>query len=470
MKKQALVSLFLLLFSAVGLSAQEQLSITGVDSSQMLLTGRVHIYTALNDESKAEVESLPAFEDFLLEEYDPYTGIWSEGNIREVQYNGVNQDQISMSLLIDNSGSMYDTIEGSATDSSEEQRIWFVKKALQDLFEGSREYEDNLSLVSFNTNVASLVPFTSNRNQLLEGLESFSQPSGSDAYTELYHAMQAAADELSLRKGRKVLVLLSDGENYTYSENRKEPHPVWGNELVGMGELEDLMSKRGITLYTILYARTPDPELEALATASGGMVYTASSRKDLLDAYSGIHERINSEFRISYEPGMSSGRERLVKVSIAGHGSSRSFTWFWEMFWGLIPALPWWVYLIFSVLSLVLVLVIHKTPFERIYSFPHLEVLGAFESEKTVIQISHDKTMIAVSREQTQVMDETTFLNKGDDETGITIIKSDDGKYMLQADHEVMVNNKTVISRELEPGDVIKSEGTMIIFDEPGED
>lgn len=462
--------LLILFLAALGLGAQEQLSITGVDSSQILVTGRVHIYTAVNDRDLEASEGLPGFEDFILEEYDPATGIWSEGAIREVQYNGVNQDQISMSLLIDNSGSMYDTIAGVPAESDEEQRMWFVKKALQDLLEGTRDYEDNLSLVGFNTNVDTMTPFTSNRNQLLEGLESIARPSGSEGYTELYRAMQLAADDLSLRKGRKVLVLLSDGENYTYAENRKEPHPVWGNELIELEELEDLMQKRGITLYTILYARTPDPDLEALSTVSGGRTYAASSRKDLLDAYSEIHDRINREFRVSYEPGMSSGRERIVKVSIADYGSTQGFTWFWEMFWGLIPNLPWWVYVIFSLLSLALVVVIHKTPFERIYSFPHLEVLSAFESEQTVIQISHDKTMIAVSRESTQVMDETAFLDKGDDETGITIIKSDDGKYMLQADHEVMVNNKTVISRELEPGDVIKSEGTMIIFDEPGED
>jgi hypothetical protein len=78
--------------------------------------------------------------------------------------------------------------------------------------------------------------------------------------------------------------------------------------------------------------------------------------------------------------------------------------------------------------------------------------------------------MIAVGREQTVIMDEGEFKNKNDDETGITIIKRPDGKYQMEADHEIMVNNKTVISRELEPGDVIRSEGTLIIFDEPEED
>ena len=75
--------------------------------------------------------------------------------------------------------------------------------------------------------------------------------------------------------------------------------------------------------------------------------------------------------------------------------------------------------------------------------------------------------MIAVGREQTVLMEDGNFNNKNEDETGITIIKRPNGKFHMEADHEIMVNNRTVISKDLEPGDVIRSEGTLIIFDEP---
>jgi Ca-activated chloride channel family protein len=456
-----------LVFSLSPLVSQENISITGVDTSAILKNGLIQLYVSFSDEIPEE--SIPEKEDFLLDEFDPLNKEWKGIEIQDVQYNGFKQEEISFIILIDNSGSMYDTLSGQPTKQKDSQRIFFVLKALQDLFSSTREYKDSLALYTFNTNIEKISPFTSDRNQLLSGLSGISQPTPENAYTELYRAMKIAADDLSRRSGRKVLILLSDGENYSYSENRKEPHPLWGNNLIQMEEVESLLQKRGITLYTIQYARSSDPELVQLSGQTGGRSFPAASKDELLLAYREIHSRINREFRISYKPEVSSSRERTVRVGAAGKGMSPEFSFIWEIFWGLTPLLAWWIYCIFTVLSLLIVLIIHKTPFERVYSFPHLEVLSPNESEKTVIQISHDKTMIAVGREKTIVMEEGDFMNKNEDETGITIIKSPDGKYQLEADHEIMVNNRTVISKELEPGDVIRSEGTLIIFDTPEE-
>ncbi|MBF9017641.1 MULTISPECIES: VWA domain-containing protein [unclassified Oceanispirochaeta] len=468
MKK--IITLLSLVLFLIPLYSQQNISVTGVDSSEMLVNGNIHIYVSLEDSSELQVNEMPELNDFSLFEKERSSEDWITEDLIDLQFNGVNQDQISFTLLLDNSGSMYDTLSAKPTDKKDEQRIHFVLKALQDLFSATTDYKDNISIVSFNTNIETLTSFTDSRTKLLSSLDGIIRPTAEDSYTELYRAMKTASDQLSMRKGRKVLILLSDGENYTYSENRKEPHPLFGNELLELRDLEKEMQKRGITLYTIHYARDSDSDLTALSRKTGGLSYTASSRNELLTAYKEIHSRINNEFRLSYKPGVSAARERSIKVSLGDRESSSEFTFLWEIFWGLSPTLPWWVYCILSALAVLLVFIIHRTPFEKIYSFPHLEVLAADDSDKTVIQISHDKTMIAVSRDQTQIMDESEFENKDSDETGITIIKDSDGKYQLKADHEIMVNNKTVINRELEAGDVIRSEGTMIIFDEPAED
>jgi Ca-activated chloride channel homolog len=468
MKK--IITLFFLYLLISPLYSEQNVSITGVDSSEMLLNGNIHIYVSPENTPDLKKTEMPELGDFSLFEKERGTENWLSTDITDLQFNGVNQDQISFMLLLDNSGSMYDTLSAELTEKSEEQRIYFVLKALQDLFSATTDYKDNISLVSFNTNIVTLTAFTDSRSRLLSSLDGIIRPETDDSYTELYRAMTTASDELSLRKGRKVLILLSDGENYTYSENKKEPHPVFGNELIDLSDLEQNMQKRGITLYTIHYARNTDNELSALSRKTGGMSYTASSRNELLTAYKEIHSRINNEFRLSYTPVVSAARERTVKVSLSGGQSSSEFTFIWEIFWGLAPNLPWWVYCILSLLAIILVFIIHRTPFEKSYGFPHLEVIASADSNKTVIQISQNKTMIAVSREQTQIMNEDEFLNKNNNETGITIIRGSDGKYQLKADHEVMVNNKTVINRELEAGDVIRSEETMIIFDEAAED
>lgn len=452
-------------FAVAPAFAAEGLSVTGVDSSGLLRDGNVDLYISLNE--RVEEKDLPEAGDFRLQEYSAGEGAWVDVPIGDVQFNGFSQEDISFLLLLDNSGSMYDSLSGAAEESDERQRIYFVKQALEDLFSGTREYKDRLSLYSFNTNISALSDFSPNRNQLLDSLAQIDRPGADDAFTELNRAMQRAADELGKRRGRKVLVLLSDGENYTFSENRKQPHPLWGNELIELEEVEELLRLRGITLYTIQYARIPDPALETLSEKSGGLSYTAASRDELLIAYREIHSRINREFRVSYSPSVINSRERQVRVILEGKGESPGFSYNLEMFWGLPPMLPWWVFALLTLVSLGLVILIHRTPFEKIYPFPHLEVISSFDNEKTVIQIGQEKTMIAVGREKTVIMDETAFSAKPEEETGITIVRDDKGAYRLEADHEIMVNNKTVVSRELEPGDVIRSEGTLIIFDKP---
>ena len=358
-------------FHFIPLYSQEKISVTGVDTSEILRTGLIHLYVSFSD--VINDENIPEKEDFQLNEYDQESKVYKIVEIRDVQYNGFKQEDISFILLIDNSGSMYDTLSGQPTELKDSQRTFYVLKALQDLFSSTREFKDSLALYTFNTNIEKISPFTSDRNQLLAGLSEISRPTAENSYTELYRAMQNASDELSKRSGRKVLILLSDGENYTYSQNKKEPHPLWGNNLIQLEDVESLLQKRGITLYTIQYARTPDPELIQLSSQTGGRSYTAASKDELLLAYREIHSRINREFRLSYKPEVSSYRERMVTVGTEQKGVSPEFSFIWETFWGLSPVLPWWIFCILTLISLLIVIVIHNTPFERIYTFPILK-------------------------------------------------------------------------------------------------
>jgi Ca-activated chloride channel family protein len=67
--------------------------------------------------------------------------------------------------------------------------------------------QDQMGLIEFATYVSLLVPFTNKVGQLDHGLNSLK---GGDA-TALYDAIYLASDTLAPKKGRKVLVLVSDG-------------------------------------------------------------------------------------------------------------------------------------------------------------------------------------------------------------------------------------------------------------------
>ena len=78
--------------------------------------------------------------------------------------------------------------------------------------------QDQMGLIEFATYVTQLVPFTNKVNQLDHGLNSLK---GGDA-TALYDAVYLASDTLAPKKGRKVLVIVSDGgdtaKNSTYDD------------------------------------------------------------------------------------------------------------------------------------------------------------------------------------------------------------------------------------------------------------
>jgi hypothetical protein len=233
--------------------------------------------------------------------------------------------------------------------------------------------------------------------------------------------------------------------------------------------MAELFRKSGITLYTIFYTRDDDPELELLSEKTGGQTYMASSRNELIDAYLEIHENISKEFRLSYSPSVTTGREKAIRVSLNSSPPSPAFAYLWEIFWGLPPNLPWWIFLILTAISVLIIIVIHHTPFERLYPFTHLEVLSPGDDSSTILQISENRTLIAVSSQKTEILHDDSFKGRNDDEVGMTIIKESDNSYTLQSDKEVMVNNQPVKKRKLKPGDVIRAEGTLIVFDEPEE-
>ena len=465
--KKIILQFIVFMWGALFLSAEEMISITGVDTNKLLLDGTVDVYVYLQSEDNTVYSRLGA-DDFILEESAGRESEWKTSSIERFQYNGFSQEEISILLLIDNSGSMYDSLDGRPESQPEKQRISYLVSALHDLFERTGEYKDNLSLYTFNTYLTQESGFTSDRGILTKSLGNINQPGKDESYTELYRAMNKGMEDLSRRKGRKVLILLTDGENYTYSENKKEPHPLWGNNLIDQEKLTDQFLRSGITLYTIFYARDEDRNLNTLSGRTGGQSFHAYSRSELIDAYLGIHERISKEFRLTYTPAVTTGREKLVRVE-SSQAESPVFSYVWEVFWGLPPNLPWWSYLILTVLAIVIILVIHRTPFERLYPFSHLEVLSPEDENSTILQLSGNKTLIAVSSQKTEIIHDSSKQSLGEDETDVTIIKEADNSYTLIADKEVLVNNQPVLRKTLNPGDVIRAEGTLIVFDEPEE-
>jgi Ca-activated chloride channel homolog len=103
---------------------------------------------------------------------------------------------LSLVMAIDTSGSVHKdiAIEKAAAHN-------FVHALLRPV--------DQLDLMDFNSDVREVVPFTNNVHRIDSGLENLSYGPA----TALYNAIYLASQSLAQRRGRKVLVLISDGGN-----------------------------------------------------------------------------------------------------------------------------------------------------------------------------------------------------------------------------------------------------------------
>ena len=113
---------------------------------------------------------------------------------------------LTIALLIDTSGSVKDKLEYEKTTAAE-----FFKEIL-------RPEKDLALIIQFDSEVNLVQDFTQDYGALLNGLESLSAGNS----TSLYDAVFLAADEkLKHETGRKVMVIISDGEDNS-SKVRKE--------------------------------------------------------------------------------------------------------------------------------------------------------------------------------------------------------------------------------------------------------
>jgi Ca-activated chloride channel homolog len=212
---------------------------------------------------------------------------------------------VSLGILIDSSGSMYD--KRSA-----------VNQASLDLVKLSNP-ADEAFLVDFSWEPFLDQDFTSDPNKLKEGL-SYVKSSGG---TAIYDALVASADYLSKnsKHPKQVLLLVTDGEDNASSATLE----------TAIRRIQDL---DGPTIYCIglLFGSETDKSearharrvLETLSEQTGGVAYFPKSLKDVDAIASEVAQDIRTQYTIAYRstnpPGTGAPSYRQVHVEAKAKG------------------------------------------------------------------------------------------------------------------------------------------------------
>lgn len=199
-------------------------------------------------------------------------------------------------LLVDRSGSMAG------------ERIEGAKLALQN-FVGSMNRNERIGLVAFDDAAEIVQNLSSDRaasNQAIAQLEA-------DGGTNISESFDTGLSMLESQAGERIIFILSDGEDPTFSEAS-----------VRMDIIERA-NAAGVTIFAIGFASGYET-LRDVADATGGQYIAASGMDALLTSFEDIKATIESSYKISYKlDPMDKGLHRVRITDDSNKSTTKSY-------------------------------------------------------------------------------------------------------------------------------------------------
>jgi Ca-activated chloride channel family protein len=259
-----------------------------------LQTKVVAVSAVVRDKKGAPVRDLTR-QDFVLKD---------EGQVEEIRYFSQGSDlPLTLALMVDTSESQRMFI----ADETRASEIFFRTML--------KRRQDRAVLVKFDRDILPLQPMTNSVEWLEQGLSRLSDPppSGRPGWrmsTRLYDAVEAvSAQMLSREKGRRAMVLLTDG-----------------GDNGGHATLKDAVAaaqRADVVVYSIYYGpqkRTPETAagqmvLSQLSDATGGRLFSVDQKTSLDQIYAQIEDDMRFQYQLGYRPpGTKPGEYRRIEL------------------------------------------------------------------------------------------------------------------------------------------------------------
>ncbi|MBI9106368.1 MAG: VWA domain-containing protein [Spirochaetales bacterium] len=439
--KKIIISAIIIL-SVLPLWSQNIL-ISQVDTNNLLFKGKIDIYFSMTGIETAGLSP----EDFTIREET-----MGDLEITALKKGADKDAGIDFILLIDNSGSMYEeSYQGS-------RRIAQAKLALSSFLENIDESRDRVGVYAFNTMLEEIAPLGTKVPDIHRRLSAIEQPEAGMAYTELYNSLGEVARLFPGKAGRRAVIVLSDGENYSLFQHGGREHEEWGKTVISPEEIVQTYQETGITLDGINISDKVDTRLAGICGESGGSFHDVRSTDAISNVYTDIKQRITDEYMITVKAPPLPGSRGRIKLSYKDGHDSRDL---------LVPVLFGGASDLSIIVSILLLLfglaglgAVYYIPFEKPVKSAQIQSLES--NQRTIL--NEGATIIGASRDA----DYTIAGNPGIDSEHATIVHDKQaGTFTLVSNRAVRVNNRKVKNRELTPGDVIQIEGSTIIFDAP---
>ncbi len=217
--------------------------------------------------------------------------VFEDGVIQPIQgFEYVKNLPLSLGLMIDTSASMLESLPE-------------VEQAALRFLDYSVAAKDRAFVVSFDNEPYLLSKLTGRKDKLLRALSGLR----AEGSTALYDAIIYGLYQFTGVKGKKALVILTDGKD-TASK-------------FDYDTLLEYVRKSGLSIYAIgLKISGADLEvkykLNKIAQVTGGQTFYVDSSKNLEAVYRQINEDLRSQYLLTYYSTNSEGKEKWRKVEI----------------------------------------------------------------------------------------------------------------------------------------------------------
>ena len=199
---------------------------------------------------------------------------------------------VRLALLFDNSSSV--TI---AREFEKKAAIRFLKRVL-------RPEKDLAALYSVSTGTRLEQPLTKNSDQLVQAIENFPLPQGA---TALLDGIIKAAEYLREVEGRRVIVIVSDGDD-TISDSTFEQAVRAASAancqvyVVKTTDFENFKRTGARGGNANIRALSAERRMQELALQTGGAVYSPIDERELDQAFNQISAELSQQYVLNYYP------------------------------------------------------------------------------------------------------------------------------------------------------------------------
>jgi Ca-activated chloride channel family protein len=236
----------------------------------------VEVYSTVTDKAGKPVTGLSR-EAFTVRE---------NGDPQQITTFAAGEFPLSAAVAIDRSFSMAG------------ERLASAKSGARSFLGGLRPTDESM-LIAIGSTTDILAPLATNRREQLDAV------AGLDAFgtTGLYDSIVAALEAIQPARGRRALILLSDGDD-RYSKTTAQ-------EALERARASDVL------VYPIALGRTRPQPFAELASLTGGRSFHVRDARQLPDTLQTIAAELRNQYLIGYSP---------LKPTVAGSNEWRSIT------------------------------------------------------------------------------------------------------------------------------------------------